>query len=235
MMNVRKQYSKEEISQALSNSNCYADVFRNLGLKVNGGSYNWLRNLIRSFELSTDHFSKKTFLNLPSNARDYKLPLIDGRRLKSSELKKHLLSNEIEYKCNYCGIKEWMGKSLSLDVDHKSGNCHDNSINNLQFLCPNCHRQKTHNDRQNSLNKCKKCEQKINKKSKFCKSCAPQNIKRASKIDWPTDEQLNIKVWEMPLSSLSKELGVSDNAIRKRCLKRNIILPKAGHWLRTIH
>ena len=233
MMNVRKRYSKEEISQAISNSNCYADVFRNLGLKVNGGSYSWLKNLINSFELSTNHFSREYLTNLKLVERDYKLPLVNGKRLKSLELKKHLLLNSVKYQCNCCGIAEWMGKSISLDVDHKNKNCHDNATNNLQFLCPNCHRQKTHQEQQKNNNKCEKCNKKINKKSRFCKSCALLNIKRNFKINWPSDEQLSAKVWEMPLTSLSKELGVSDNAIRKRCLKKNIILPNAGHWLKS--
>lgn len=232
-MNVRKQYSKEEISQAISNSNSYADVFRNLGLKVNGGSYAWLKNLINSFELSTNHFCREYLTNLKLVPRDYKAPLVNGKRLKSLELKKHLLSNGVAYQCNCCGIAEWMGKPISLDVDHKNKNCHDNSTDNLQFLCPNCHRQKTHQEQQKINNKCEKCRKKINKKSRFCKSCAPPNIKRNFKINWPSDEQLSAKVWEMPLTSLSKELGVSDNAIRKRCLKKNIILPKAGYWLKS--
>lgn len=51
-------------------------------------------------------------------------------------------------------------------------------------------------------------------------------------VEWPTDKELKKRVWEKPLSHLSKDLGVSDNAIRKRCMKNGIDLPKNGHWQR---
>ncbi|MBC2595437.1 hypothetical protein H5P28_15085 [Ruficoccus amylovorans] len=50
--------------------------------------------------------------------------------------------------------------------------------------------------------------------------------------DWPTDKVLSRLVWEKPLRALGAELGVSDNAVRKRCLARGIELPKNGYWQR---
>jgi hypothetical protein len=41
--------------------------------------------------------------------------------------------------CNKCGISEWMGVPLSLDVDHIDGNRDNNNRTNLEALCPNCH------------------------------------------------------------------------------------------------
>lgn len=49
-------------------------------------------------------------------------------------------------------------------------------------------------------------------------------------FNWPTDAKLKQLVWKKPLSRLSKDLGVSDNAIRKRCFKRGIDLPQNGYW-----
>ncbi|QYY35405.1 hypothetical protein [Ruficoccus sp. ZRK36] len=51
-------------------------------------------------------------------------------------------------------------------------------------------------------------------------------------VSWPDDTELAKLVWEKPLSKLSKDLGISDNAIRKRCIKHNIDLPKNGYWQR---
>lgn len=45
------------------------------------------------------------------------------------------------YKCSCCGVSEWQGKELSLDVDHTDGNNKNDHPSNLRFLCPNCHRQ----------------------------------------------------------------------------------------------
>ena len=46
-----------------------------------------------------------------------------------------------EYKCEGCGIDSWQGQSLTLDLDHINGVSNDHRLENLRFLCPNCHSQ----------------------------------------------------------------------------------------------
>jgi Zn finger protein HypA/HybF involved in hydrogenase expression len=46
---------------------------------------------------------------------------------------------EQENKCNKCGLDEWLGESLVLELEHKDGNHFNNDRNNLEMLCPNCH------------------------------------------------------------------------------------------------
>lgn len=41
--------------------------------------------------------------------------------------------------CELCGLSEWQGKKLTLEVHHKDGNHYNNTLDNLQLLCPNCH------------------------------------------------------------------------------------------------
>lgn len=43
--------------------------------------------------------------------------------------------------CEQCGIDEWNGTQLSFELDHIDGNNYNNSLDNLRFLCPNCHSQ----------------------------------------------------------------------------------------------
>ena len=50
-------------------------------------------------------------------------------------------ANLIEYKCSSCGITKWNGKPLTLQLHHINGNNRDNRLENLTFLCPNCHSQ----------------------------------------------------------------------------------------------
>ena len=57
-----------------------------------------------------------------------------------ASLKRRLLNEGyLEYKCSECGISEWNGKPLSLHLDHINGKHNDHRIENLRFLCPNCH------------------------------------------------------------------------------------------------
>jgi 5-methylcytosine-specific restriction endonuclease McrA len=58
-------------------------------------------------------------------------------------LKERLIrENKIPYSCQECSNEgEYNGKKLSLQLDHINGVNNDNRLNNLRFLCPNCHTQ----------------------------------------------------------------------------------------------
>ena len=60
-----------------------------------------------------------------------------------------------EYQCEGCGLDEWQGQKLGLDLDHINGNNRDNRLENLRFLCPNCH-SLTHTYKGKNINSGKK-------------------------------------------------------------------------------
>jgi HNH endonuclease len=43
--------------------------------------------------------------------------------------------------CDECGISEWRGKRISIQIDHINGIPDDHRLENLRMLCPNCHSQ----------------------------------------------------------------------------------------------
>ena len=44
-----------------------------------------------------------------------------------------------EHKCECCGMTTWMDKPIPLEVHHKDGDRHNNTLENYELLCPNCH------------------------------------------------------------------------------------------------
>jgi hypothetical protein len=59
-----------------------------------------------------------------------------------SNLKRRLLGEGLKQnRCERCGIQAWRNKPLSMALHHANGNGHDNRLENLQILCPNCHSQ----------------------------------------------------------------------------------------------
>ncbi len=57
-------------------------------------------------------------------------------------IKKRLLDAGIlKNVCDECGISEWRGKRLSIQIDHVNGVKDDHRLENLRMLCPNCHSQ----------------------------------------------------------------------------------------------
>lgn len=78
--------------------------------------------------------------------RAYAIPLdellVRGRRTSRGHLKTRLVGAGLKQnKCEECGISEWLGEPLSMHLHHKNGDGADNRLQNLAFLCPNCHSQ----------------------------------------------------------------------------------------------
>lgn len=84
------------------------------------------------------------------------------------------------------------------------------------------------------LRYCKKCKNICSKgsKSSLCLLCYKKTEVRM-KIRWPSDDKLASMVFDIPMSTLSKLLGVSDVAIKKRCKYKGIKTPVRGYWAKV--
>jgi Homeodomain-like domain-containing protein/HNH endonuclease len=68
--------------------------------------------------------------------------LAAGRRRNRFHVKGRLLLAGLkEARCENWGLTEWREQPLSMELHHVNGDGHDNRLENLRLLCPNCHSQ----------------------------------------------------------------------------------------------
>lgn len=139
------QVSEEEFKKIISSSNSYCDCARKLGMSPYGANSTiQIKKRIAELECDISHFSQTANANKASTKYSLEEILIkDSSYSNRAALKLRILDAKLlEYKCALCGnIGEWQGQSLSLQLDHKNGINNDNRLENLRFLCPNCHSQ----------------------------------------------------------------------------------------------
>jgi 5-methylcytosine-specific restriction endonuclease McrA len=57
-------------------------------------------------------------------------------------LKKRLVrAGLLPSRCHQCGLEDWLGRRIPLELHHINGDGRDNRLENLTLLCPNCHSQ----------------------------------------------------------------------------------------------
>lgn len=134
----------EEFAKIISEANTYSDCLRALGLGTRGGSStDILKKRIKELNLSVEHFGKQGRQSYTARYSLDEILIEHSPYHNIASLKKRLVNeNRLEYKCKCCGNKgEWLGQPLSLQLDHINGINDDHRIENLRFLCPNCHAQ----------------------------------------------------------------------------------------------
>lgn len=139
------KYSKEQIQQAVGKSKSIADVCKALGLVAKGSNYETIKKYINLYSLDVSHFTGARWnkgIHYLSRTCLTSLDdiLQENVSYSSDMLKKRLIAEGIKQQvCECCGLSEWMGKPIPLELHHVNGNHYDNRLSNLKILCPNCH------------------------------------------------------------------------------------------------
>ena len=145
---MRNKITDEQLADAVAQCTSMQGVLRYFGLRMAGGTHAHYKNRINRIGLDTSHWlgrgsnKGKIFSTLRKSSADILVELpIGSNRPKVYQLIRAMLQSGLTYVCRCGNIGEWQGQSLTLEVDHIDGNWLNNKIENLRFLCPNCHSQ----------------------------------------------------------------------------------------------
>ena len=149
-------------------------------------------------------------------------------------------------KCQICGYNKCEAalefhhcNSNEKDFNLSNGNCRSlekdlREARKCILLCANCHREVEYNNlklnpvfneekakeviERNSIKKiyCADCGKKITSGAIRCEECS-QKARR--KVERPSREELKELIYTLPFTTIGKQFGVTDNAIRKWCIQ----------------
>lgn len=137
-----KTWTEEQLIAAVKTSFSYRGVMIKLNIIPEGGNYSTIRKWITKLKLDITHFTHKAW----SKGKKFgpKRPIEDylsnRHTIQSHNLKLRLLSEDIfPHQCQDCRVVTWKDSLVPLELHHINGNSEDNTLSNLQLLCPNCH------------------------------------------------------------------------------------------------
>ena len=135
----------ETFKMLVKNNSNWTDLFLACGYAGYSGDQKRLVGMrIEELGLDTNHFENDV---IPPD----KIFVVDSQYTSLKDIKKRLQRDfDWVYECAACknenftkcdGVLMWNKQKIVLQLEHKNGNNTDNRLENLEFLCPNCHSQ----------------------------------------------------------------------------------------------
>jgi ssDNA-binding Zn-finger/Zn-ribbon topoisomerase 1 len=140
-----RKWTEEQLREAVKKSRSIRQVLHCLGLKEAGGNYTQIKKYLDFYRIDYSHFTgpgwSKGLKGIGKPRIALKDILVENSNYQSYKLKKRLFIAQLKFpKCEECGWAETTTDGrIPLELDHINGNVHDNRLENIRILCPNCH------------------------------------------------------------------------------------------------
>ena len=127
---------EQEIRKWVSENESNSEIARRLNCKVDTLKSYYLKMGI-DYKGNQGSKGKKT-----DSKRKDALELIESPSVSNSRKRRRLIEDGYkEDKCERCGLSEWMGMKIPLELHHRDFNHYNNELSNLMIVCSNCHMQ----------------------------------------------------------------------------------------------
>lgn len=224
-MAILDNYSKKEFNDLASQSKSVPDFLQKLGyVSDSTNTRKVVLKKISEYQTDISHFTQKQ-----NEIRTEENVFCENSTASQSVLRRWYKKGEYsDYKCSICNMEPiWQGKELTLILDHINGKNHDNRLENLRWVCPNCNQQLDTTGYKSSFKGSKKtycisCGKEITNGSTYCIECFAKSHTIPIEKMLITREELKQLIRTQSFMAIGKKYGVSDNAIRKWCDKHSL-------------
>ena len=144
MENKIYKLTDNEFIDLVKSSLNISEVLFKLGYTTAGNSwgYGQVKQRMKDLNLSGADFRGKTAIVNRTKSLEVNPEKLFSENSKHTRrvLRTHIIRhNLLPYVCACCGIKEWNGKTLSLELDHINGINNDNRLENLEHVTKEVH------------------------------------------------------------------------------------------------